>query len=165
MPLRRPQPPPTRSLSPELAFAVSCLALLHDGRDHIALVRADGPVAGWTLPGASPRDGEDPLQALSRTAGELTGRQVQVGELLVVEWMRADAAHGSPGGLNCIWDIALPGVSQWAATGSRLVGPRDRRAVHIADLAGLGQPLLERRVQAALSARAARRTQYLPPAY
>lgn len=165
MPLRRPQPPPTQPQSPDPAFAVSCLALLHDGRDHIALVRAGSPCADWTLPGASPQEGEDPLQALSRAAGELTGTQVQVGELLVVEWVRADAAHGSPGGLNCIWDLALPGFNQWAATGKGLLGPGDRRAVHIADFAGLAEPLLERRVQAALSARAARRTQYLPPAY
>jgi ADP-ribose pyrophosphatase YjhB (NUDIX family) len=165
MPLRRPQPTPTQSPPPNLAFAVGCLALLHDGRDHIALVRADGPVSGWTLPGASPQGGEDPLQAVSRAASELTDAQVRVGELLVVEWVRADAVHGAPGGLNCIWDIASSDIGHWAGSGGARLGPRDRRLVQIADLAGLGQPLLERRARAAVSARTARRTEYLPPAY
>lgn len=165
MPLRRPQPAPTQHLPRDLTFDVGCLALLHDGRDRIALVRADDSAAGWTLPGASPRGSEDPLQALSRAAGEFTGMPIRVGALLVVEWVRPDVVHGASGGLNCIWDIVLPDIGQWADGGPRRLGPRDQRLLQTADLAGLGQPLLERRIRAAVSARAADRTEYLPPAY
>jgi ADP-ribose pyrophosphatase YjhB (NUDIX family) len=165
MPLRRPQPAKAQPPLPEPAVTAGCSVLLRDTRDNIALVRADSPNRGWTLPRASPRSDEDPRQALSRMVCERTGMKLRVSTLLVVEWVRPDPVHGAPGGLHCIWDIDPLATDQWADRPSTRRGPDDRRLVQIVDLSALGQPLLERRIRAAVSARAAGRTEYLPPAY
>jgi 8-oxo-dGTP diphosphatase len=136
---------------------VAAGALIFDDAGQVMLVQ---PIYkdGWDIPGGYVEAGETPREACFRELREELGLDVELGELLVVDW----APHPAEGDkLLLVFDGGVLGLEQLASIDLQ---PDELSAYTCRDPAeamGLLVPRLARRVGAAVQARLCGQTWYL----
>jgi 8-oxo-dGTP pyrophosphatase MutT (NUDIX family) len=142
---------------------VSAAALIGDAADGVLLVKPNYR-DHWSLPGGICELAEPPHLACAREVAEELGLDIEVGKMLVVDWLPADARYGPR---------ARPAV-HFVFDGGTLTDPSgivlqaeeldDWRFVAPAELASHLPARAVRRVAGALSARDSGCSAYVPPA-
>jgi 8-oxo-dGTP pyrophosphatase MutT (NUDIX family) len=122
-------------------------AVFHDAQHRILLVKPTYSTSGWEIPGGGMDLGEYPLQTAQREIKEELGLDVQLGQLLVVDWVPPQP-DGRPALVNFLFDGGLI-TEDWASNLQLDAGELSEwRLCTSAERAELLEPHMARRLDA-----------------
>lgn len=113
----------------------------------------------WNVPGGAAEDGESPWEACAREVEEELGLRVQEGRLLAVDFRYPNEKR--PPRLRFLFDCGSLGADRISKIRLREDELSEYRFVHLSEVSGRFQPVMERRLRHALPLVGTGRVAYL----